>query len=91
MYVYILTNVHRTVLYVGVTSDISRRVAQHRAGKAGAFTARYRCTRLVYVEVVHGQLQAITREKQLKSGSRARKIRLIESVNPEWRDLLPSV
>jgi len=86
-FVYILTNRWHTVLYVGVTNNIIRRISQHKSGKGGAFTYTYNVDRLVYLETTDDILSAIRREKQIKAGSRKKKIALIESVNPEWRVL----
>jgi putative endonuclease len=86
-YVYIMTNPRRTVLYTGVTNDLIRRVWQHRHAKGAEFTARYHCSRLVLYEIFQDSYNAIFREKQIKAGSRQRKIQLIERTNPEWRDL----
>ncbi len=86
-YVYILCSKWRRVLYTGVTSDLSARVAQHRSGEGKGFTARYRVHRLLYCERHDSIEGAIAREKQIKGGSRADKIKLIESMNTEWRDL----
>jgi putative endonuclease len=86
--VYILTNVQRTVLYVGVTSNLDRRLNEHRfVHDPESFAARYRCDRLVYFETTHDIRAAIAREKQLKGWRRAKKVALVESLNPEWRDL----
>ncbi len=85
-YVYIMTNARKTVLYTGVTSDLRKRVWQHRNGQGG-FTARYHCSELVLYEVFQDSYNAIVREKQIKAGSRLNKVGLIERVNPEWRDL----
>jgi len=86
--VYILMNVQRTVLYVGVTSNLGRRLNEHRFGHdPKSFVARYRCDRLVYFELTPDIRSAIAREKQLKGWRRDKKITLIESVNREWRDL----
>ena len=85
--VYILTTRHRTVLYTGVTNDIARRIHEHRTGARPAFTRRYNVSRLVYVEWFQDARHAITREKQIKGGSRADKVALIERANPEWKDL----
>jgi putative endonuclease len=85
-YVYIMTNPRSTVLYTGVTSDLIRRVWQHRHARGG-FTGRYHCSRLVMYEVFLDSYTAIVREKQLKAGSRRRKVEIIQSMNPEWRDL----
>jgi putative endonuclease len=86
-WVYILASRSR-VLYIGVTNNLELRVAQHRQGVHG-FTAKYRVTRLVYYETTTDVIAAITREKVLKRWSRARKIQLIQSMNPTWDDLLP--
>jgi putative endonuclease len=85
-YVYIMSNMART-LYIGVTNNVYRRVAQHRSGSGSLFTARYGVTRLVYVESTPDIEAAIAREKQLKRWRRERKIELIEALNPGWRDL----
>jgi putative endonuclease len=82
-----MANARRAVLYTGVTNDLIRRIWQHRQGQGGGFTARYHCTELVLYEVFHDSYNAISREKQIKAGSRRRKVELIERVNPEWRDL----
>jgi putative endonuclease len=84
--VYILSSVSRT-LYTGVTNNLGRRVNEHKQGKPGSFTTRYNVTRLVYVERFHEIRDAIAREKAIKRMYRKEKIRLIESINPEWRDL----
>ena len=86
-YVYLMTNHSRTVLYTGVTSDLRRRVYEHREKLADGFASRYNATRLVWFEQGEDPLAAITREKQIKAGSRARKLALIEAMNPEWREL----
>ncbi len=85
-YVYILSSRFRT-LYIGVTKDIERRLAEHQARRAGAYCARYRIDRLVHIELFHQIAEAIQREKQLKGWRRDRKVELIESNNPAWRDL----
>lgn len=85
--VYILTNAHNTVLYTGVTNNLQRRVLEHKAGEGGTFTKKYRITKLVYFESGDDVNIAIAREKQIKAGSRRKKIELIESINPEWKDL----
>ena len=86
-YVYILTNPQRTVLYTGVTSNLLARLAQHKSGEGGGFTARYQAHMLVYCEGYPDIRQAIAEEKRIKAGSRKAKIQLIESQNPLWRDL----
>jgi len=85
--VYILTNAHNTVLYTGVTNDLQRRVLEHKAGKSGAFTKKYNISKLVYYECGDDINTAIYREKQIKAGSRQKKIDLVNSINPEWNDL----
>jgi putative endonuclease len=86
-YVYILTNPRKTVLYTGVTNDLRRRVWEHQTRQVRGFTAKYHCSRLVMYEVFQDPYNAITREKQIKAGSRRRKFELIERMNPTWRDL----
>ena len=86
-YVYIMTNKHNTVLYTGVTNDLQRRAYEHKTGQGGNFTSRYNLTKLVYYEIGHDARSAIAREKQIKAGSRQKKLDLINSMNPEWRDL----
>ena len=86
-YTYILTNENDTVFYVGVTSNIQRRLYEHRNHLFRGFTDRYNVTKVVYVEVAERIEDAILREKQLKGWSRAKKKRLIESINPDYRDL----
>ncbi|WP_311195699.1 GIY-YIG nuclease family protein [Aestuariispira ectoiniformans] len=89
--VYILASEKNGTLYVGVTSDIIRRVNEHREGKVQSFTRRYKVYRLVYTEFHASMLEAITREKCLKRWCRAWKIRLIEKANPAWQDLYDEV
>ena len=86
-YVYIMTNAWNTVLYTGVTNNLLQRVSQHKTGKGGAFTAKYRVIRLVYFERFGNIYHAIAREKQIKAGSRKKKVELIESINPSWKEL----
>jgi putative endonuclease len=86
--VYILTNKNNTVLYTGVTNDLWQRVTDHKTGKGSVFTKRYNLTKLVYFECGNDVNAAILREKQIKAGSRKKKIELINSTNPEWKDLL---
>ena len=90
-YVYILTNPNHTVLYVGVTNHLIRRVWQHREKEIKGFTERYNITELVHFEE-YGQIEAaIEREKQIKSWTRRRKLELIANTNPEWEDLYLSL
>ena len=85
--VYILTNKINTVLYTGVTSNLVQRLHQHRTAGNRDFAFRYKAFKLVYFECGGDILSVIGREKQIKTGSRAKKIALINSINPEWRDL----
>jgi len=86
-FVYILTNKNKTVLYIGVTSNILKRIYQHKNKQYKGFTSKYNCDLLVYFEEYSDIVEAIAREKQLKKGNRKRKIALIEAKNPEWNDL----
>ena len=86
-FVYILTNRHHTALYVGVTNDLVRRVHEHRTKIASGFTTRYNVDKLVYFEETSDVVGAIAREKQIKGGSREKKIALVNAMNPDWRDL----
>jgi putative endonuclease len=86
-YVYIMSNRRNGTLYVGVTNDLKRRVWQHRTKALGGFTAQYGLDQLVYFESWRHIAKAIGREKQIKAGSRARKLALIERENAGWRDL----
>jgi putative endonuclease len=90
-FVYILTNDRHTVLYTGITNDLLRRVGQHRAKQVQGFTARYNVDRLVYFEEFSDANAAIAREKQIKAGSRKRKVALIDRMNPDWRDLFDTL
>jgi putative endonuclease len=86
-FVYILASDARE-LYVGVTNDLTRRIAEHRAGlNPDSYSSRHATSRLVYFEMTSDALSAIGREKRLKRLSRQRKLRLIEKMNPDWRDL----
>lgn len=88
-YVYILTNKWNTVLYVGVTNNLERRLTEHRTSvNKRSFTTKYRVTKLVYYETFSLMTDAIKREKQLKAGSRQHKIDLINKTNPRWSNLL---
>ena len=101
-YVYIMTNAHNTVLYTGVTNELQRRVLEHKSGKGSEFTKKYKLTKLIYFErgddinvatpalhQTHARRAgaSVAREKQIKAGSRKKKIELIEGINPEWKDL----
>ena len=85
--VYILTNRRYGTLYTGVTSNLPRRIWQHKNKLSGGFSAKYRLSKLVYFEVFDTMYDAITREKQIKAGSRGRKLALIRAQKPNWRDL----
>ncbi len=85
-YIYIMTN-HSGTLYTGVTNNLARRVYEHKMKRGSAFTTRYNVNQLAYYESVGDVKSAIAREKQIKGWLRKRKIALIESLNPEWRDL----
>jgi predicted GIY-YIG superfamily endonuclease len=87
--VYIMASKLRGTLYTGVTSNLPRRAHEHRKGLTPGFTKQYGCKILVWYEPQATMPDAITREKQIKAGSRADKIRLIEAMNPDWRDLYP--
>ncbi len=89
--VYILASKPRGTLYVGVTSDLIKRVREHRQGLVAGFTKRYGIHRLVYFEQTDSITSAIEREKQLKRFRRAWKLELIERSNPDWRDLWPTI
>src|SRR5688572_3153399 len=87
-FVYIITNKHHNVLYTGVTSNLSRRVEQHISeAYKGSFTSKYNCFKLVYYCGFPYIGSAIAEEKRIKGGSRKQKIRLIESMNPGWKNL----
>ena len=86
-YVYILTNRTDDVLYTGVTNDLSRRLYEHKHKIVEGFTAKYNVHKLVYYEVTTDIRAAIEREKQIKGWVRVKKIALIETINPDWKDL----
>jgi putative endonuclease len=86
-YVYILTNKRHTVLYTGVTGNLLRRVYEHREKLVEGFTKKYNVTKLVYYEIFRDAENAILREKQIKAGSRSKKIQMINDMNKEWQDL----
>ena len=85
--VYIMTNFHNTVLYTGVTNQLQRRVYEHKNGQGSIFTKKYNVTKLVYYEVSGNVYSALAREKQIKGGSRKKKIDLVTRLNPTWKDL----
>jgi putative endonuclease len=86
-----MANHKNGTVYVGVTSDLPKRAWQHREGCVDGFSKKYGCKRLVWYELHATMQHAITREKQIKGGSRAKKIALIEAANPEWLDLFFSL
>lgn len=90
-YVYILTNTQNSVLYTGVTSDLAKRIWQHKHKQISGFTNKYNIEKLVYYEACEEIGEAIAREKQIKGGSRKKKIALVESMNPQWRDLYEDI
>jgi putative endonuclease len=91
-YFYIMTNAHNTVLYCGATNDLYKRVQEHKNKiYSNSFTSRYNIDKLVYFEIFAVVADAFERERQAKAGSRKKKIALIESINPEWKDLFDTL
>ncbi len=91
-YTYIITNKNHTTLYIGVTSDLSKRIREHRMKRyPNSFSARYNLSKLVYYEAFQLIGDAIAREKQLKAGSRTKKVDLINTLNPDWKDLFEAL
>ena len=86
-HVYIMTNPKNTVLYTGITNNLPRRVYEHKNKMIDSFTKRYNVTKLVYFDACLDVHEATNKEKQIKAGSRMKKIGLINSMNPEWKDL----
>jgi putative endonuclease len=86
-YVYMMTNKWSTTLYTGVTNDLARRVVEHKSKVVDGFSKKYEVDKLVYFNESGDINEAIAEEKRIKGGSRAKKIALIEEMNPEWRDL----
>lgn len=86
-YVYIITNKINTVLYTGITRDLKKRIWEHKEKTIKGFTKKYNIDKLVYWEIFNDPENAILREKQIKAGSRSKKIELIKGINPEWKDL----
>jgi len=86
-YVYIMTNKNNTVLYSGITNNLTRRVYEHKEKIIAGFTKKYNCIKLVCYEIFNDPYYAIAREKQIKAGSRKKKIDLINTMNPDWKDL----
>ncbi|MFH1593188.1 MAG: GIY-YIG nuclease family protein [Candidatus Omnitrophota bacterium] len=90
-YIYLLTNKNNRVIYTGVTSDLRKRVYEHREALVDGFTKQYNVKKLVYYEAADNIEDAIAREKQIKAGSRKKKIDLIKSMNPTFKDLYPEI
>jgi putative endonuclease len=90
-YIYTLTSESNSVLYVGFTNDLKRRVYEHKNHLVEGFTSRYRINKLVYFETCSDVNSAITREKQIKKWLRRKKVELIQGDNPEWQDLYDSL
>ncbi len=86
-FVYMMTNQHNIVIYTGVTNNLAKRVFQHQEKIIKGFTSQYNLDKLVYYEYTTDIRAAIAREKQIKDGSRAKKMALIKTMNPEWKDL----
>jgi putative endonuclease len=86
-WVYIVTNRNQSVLYIGLTNSLSRRVWEHREATGANFAAAYQCKKLIYYEHYSNVHEAIARETQLKKWSRAKKVTLINRLNPSWLDL----
>jgi putative endonuclease len=86
-YVYLMTNKNNTVIYTGVTSNLRKRVYEHKQKLVKGFTKRYNLDKLVYYEVFDDPYYAISREKQIKGGSRQKKIDLVNNMNKGWKDL----
>jgi putative endonuclease len=85
--IYIMANERNVTLYIGVTSDLVKRVYEHKFSEVESFVKLYGCKLLVYYEMAETMASAISREKQLKAGSRKKKLALIEKMNPNWLDL----
>ena len=90
-FIYILTNKANTVLYTGVTNDLKRRIYEHKEKMIKGFTSKYNVTKLVYYEIFNSIVTAIEREKQIKSWSRNKKLKLINELNPTWKDLYDDI
>lgn len=90
-YIYIMTNKNNSVLYTGITNNFKRRTYEHKEKLINGFTKKYNVTKLVYYEILRDAKTAILREKQIKGGSRVKKIKLIECMNSEWKDLYEDI
>lgn len=89
--VYILTNIRHTVLYVGSTNNLARRIYEHKNKQANGFTKKYNVTKLIYYEITEDLNASLAREKQLKSWRRDKKEALVNQLNPDWHDLFDSI
>ena len=89
--VYIMASKRNGTLYTGVTSDLLQRAWQHREGMIDGFSKQYACKQLVWFEFHASMPEAIAREKQIKGGSRTKKLALVEAMNPDWCDLFPQI
>jgi|SRR5271156_335155 len=89
--IYIMANKRNGTLYTGVTSDLIKRVYEHKHSFISGFTNEYNCKLLVYYEQFENMVDAITREKQIKAGSRKKKLAMIEKMNPDWNDLYQDI
>ena len=90
-WIYILTNFTNKVLYTGITSDLIKRIYEHKEKLVPGFTSKYNCNKLVYYEQFSSITYAIEREKQIKKYKRSKKIDLIAQFNPDWKDLYPDI
>ena len=90
-YTYIITNKSNRVLYTGITSDLKKRIYQHKEKLITGFSSKYNVNKLVYYEIYEDPENAILREKQIKAGSRKNKIKLIENMNKNWKDLYDEI
>jgi len=90
-YLYIMTNKHNTTLYTGITSNLKKRIYEHKQKVVDGFTKRYNITKLVYFEIFDDPTNAIKREKQIKGGSRRKKVDLIKKINPKRDDLYSNI
>lgn len=89
--IYIISNSKNGILYIGVTSNLTKRILEHKNKKYKGFSSRHNLVSLVYYEFGYSMIEAIKREKQLKKWKRNWKIRLIEELNPDWNDLFPEI
>ena len=89
--VYIITNQNHTVLYTGITNDLKRRIYEHKEKLVKGFSTKYNLDKLVYFQITEDVVSAITREKQIKGGSRKKKVEIINRLNPDWIDLYKNI